>query len=112
MLQVHRGLWERTTVQDTAPSASEWSPRAQEVDVRRELRAFVAPVLLALAPLSVSAQSRATPTPKPVLFVCEHGTVRSLLAKVLFEEYAASVGLNMTAVSRGTQADSVVPPGR
>jgi hypothetical protein len=33
-----------------------------------------------------------------------------LLAKVLFEEYAAEVGLNMKAVSRGTRADSIVPP--
>lgn len=45
-----------------------------------------------------------------VLFVCEHGTVRSLLAKVLFEQYAAEVGLPMQAVSRGTRADSVLPP--
>ena len=44
-----------------------------------------------------------------VLFVCEHGTVRSLLAKVLFEQYAAEVGLPMQAVSRGTRADSIVP---
>ena len=47
---------------------------------------------------------------KTVLFVCEHGTVKSLLAKVLFEQYAKEVGLNMRAESRGTHADSVVPP--
>ena len=45
-----------------------------------------------------------------VLFVCEHGTVKSLLAKVLFEQYAKDVGLDMQAVSRGTHADSLVPP--
>lgn len=45
-----------------------------------------------------------------VLFVCEHGTVRSLLAKILFEQYAREVGLSMEAVSRGTRADSAVPP--
>ena len=70
------------------------------------------PLLLgALVPLSLAAQ-RATPSPPPptMLFVCEHGTVKSLLAKVLFEEYAAQVGLNMQALSRGTKADSAVPP--
>lgn len=45
-----------------------------------------------------------------MLFVCEHGTVKSLLAKVLFEEYAQQVGLHMRAESRGTHADSIVPP--
>lgn len=66
--------------------------------------------LLAVAAVRLDAQQAAAPSPKPVLFVCEHGTVRSLLAKVLFEEYAAEVGLKMQAVSRGTKADSVVPP--
>lgn len=45
-----------------------------------------------------------------VLFVCEHGTVKSLLAKLLFDEYAAQVGLPMRAESRGTAVDSVIPP--
>jgi arsenate reductase (thioredoxin) len=52
----------------------------------------------------------ASPAPSPhVLFVCEHGTVRSLIAKLEFEAYAKRVGLRMSAVSRGTQADSAVP---
>ena len=45
-----------------------------------------------------------------VLFICEHGTVKSLLAKVLFERYANESGLQMDALSRGTAVDSVVPP--
>lgn len=44
-----------------------------------------------------------------VLFVCEHGTVKSLLAKLLFERLARDAGLKVTAVSRGTKADSAVP---
>lgn len=63
-----------------------------------------------MAPLDIVAQKGTGPSTKSVLFVCEHGTARSLLAKVLFEEYAVKVGLNMTAVSRGTQADSIMPP--
>lgn len=56
----------------------------------------------------VAQQAIASPVPA-VLFVCEHGTVKSLLAKVLFEQYAAEVGLRAVAVSRGTRADSTVP---
>lgn len=60
-----------------------------------------------VTPLQLGAQQA---TPAQVLFVCEHGTVKSLLAKLLFDEYAAEVGLQMQAVSRGTRADSAVPP--
>jgi len=78
--------------------------------VKGWFRVAVVLTLLAVAPVRLAAQRVGAPAPKPVLFVCEHGTVRSLLAKVLFEDYAAEVGLNMRAVSRGTRADSVVPP--
>lgn len=59
---------------------------------------------------SAGAQQAAPHPTATVLFVCEHGTVRSLLAKLLFEQYAAEVGLPMRALSRGTRADSAVPP--
>lgn len=75
-------------------------------------RVYCATVLLVLSgalPTRGHAQQASARPPKTVLFVCEHGTVRSLLAKVLFEEYAAEVGLQMQAVSRGTRADSVIP---
>lgn len=58
---------------------------------------------------SVAAAQRSHARTDTVLFVCEHGTVKSLLARVLFERYAKEVGLPMIAVSRGTKADSVVP---
>jgi protein-tyrosine-phosphatase len=64
---------------------------------------------LVAAPDLLGAQRISAPREKTVLFVCEHGTVKSLLAKVLFEEYAKEVGLDMQAISRGTRADSVVP---
>lgn len=73
----------------------------------------IAAVLILIATsFRLGAQQAAAAPVKPVksvLFVCEHGTVRSLLAKVLFEQYAAEAGLPMQAVSRGTRADSVVP---
>jgi arsenate reductase len=75
-------------------------------------RCYHAAILLTLtvaAPFTVAAQSTPARSAQTVLFVCEHGTVRSLLAKVFFEQYAAEVGLHMEAVSRGTRADSTVP---
>src|SRR6478736_3505896 len=62
------------------------------------------------APLDLSGQRIPATPEKTILFVCEHGTVKSLLAKVLFEQYAQEVGLHMRAESRGTHADSIVPP--
>ena len=78
--------------------------------MRLPTRLAAALLLFVIIPLPLAAQKPTLPLAKPVLFVCEHGTVRSLLAKVMFEEYAAQVGLNMQAVSRGTNADSIVPP--
>lgn len=44
-----------------------------------------------------------------MLFVCEHGSVKSLLARLLFEQAVASEGLAIPAVSRGTIPDAEVP---
>ncbi len=78
--------------------------------MKTRFRVLGAVTLLIGVPAGLVAQPVASASAKPVLFVCEHGTVRSLLAKVLFEQYATEVGLKRTAVSRGTRADSVVPP--
>jgi chromate transport protein ChrA len=54
-----------------------------------------------------------TPTPPPartVVFVCEHGSAKSLLAASLFERMARERGLKVRAVSRGTVPDPAVPP--
>jgi arsenate reductase len=60
-------------------------------------------------PARAAAQRATASAPSQVLFVCEHGTVKSLLATLLFNEYVAEVGLPMRAISRGSAADSVVP---
>jgi len=78
--------------------------------VLRWSAAFLAGLVFVIAPRAIVAQQSAMPSEKTVLFVCEHGTVKSLLAKVLFEEYSKEVGLEMRAESRGTKADSTVPP--
>lgn len=48
-------------------------------------------------------------TQDTVLFVCEHGSVKSLLAATLFERAAAREGLAVRSVSRGTAPDTAVP---
>ena len=50
------------------------------------------------------------PTPQ-VLFVCEHGNVKSLMAASYFNQLAAKRGLRLRAISRGSAPDSTtVPP--
>ena len=49
--------------------------------------------------------------PARVVFVCEHGTVKSLVAVEYFNRLALARGLNAEAISRGTKPDSVVPGG-
>jgi arsenate reductase len=44
-----------------------------------------------------------------VVFVCEHGTVKSVLALAYFERLIRDVGLPYRAVSRGTSPDAAVP---
>jgi len=44
-----------------------------------------------------------------VVFVCEHGSVKSMIAATLFNRLAMERGLAAHAVSRGTAPDSVIP---
>lgn len=55
------------------------------------------------------AGESARPAPRVVL-VCEHGTVKSLVALEYFTRFAAARGLNVQAISRGTNPDADVPP--
>jgi hypothetical protein len=47
--------------------------------------------------------------PARVVFVCEHGTVKSLVAVEYFNRLALARGLHAEAISRGTKPDSVIP---
>lgn len=62
------------------------------------------------APPAGAAPSPAAPALAPVVFVCEHGSVKSLIAASLFDRAAAERGLAYTAVSRGVVPDASVPP--
>ena len=44
-----------------------------------------------------------------IVFVCEHGTVKSVLALAYFSQFAREKELPFRAVSRGTAPDSALP---
>ena len=45
------------------------------------------------------------PITSVVIFVCEHGAAKSILAAAYFNQLANQRGLNVTAVARGTNPD-------
>ncbi len=46
-----------------------------------------------------------------ILFICEHGSAKSIVAAAHFNRLAADNGLSLRAISRGTDPDSEVHPG-
>src|SRR5260370_12229553 len=49
-------------------------------------------------------------SPPQVLFVCEHGAAKSVIAAAYFNKMAEERGLSQRAVSRGTKPDSTYSP--
>jgi protein-tyrosine-phosphatase len=47
---------------------------------------------------------------RKVLFVCLHGSAKSLIAAEYFNRLAAARGLGARATSAGTEPDDVIPP--
>jgi len=72
----------------------------------------IALAFLLLVALSCRAEDSATRADmaEPVVFVCEHGSVKSLIAASLFDRAAGQRGLPIHAVSRGVTPDDKVPP--
>jgi len=71
----------------------------------------VAVLMLAVIFLGMPLTDRAQqPVPiKRVVFVCEHGSVKSLIAATYFNQSAKARGLAFTAVARGTAPEPTVP---
>jgi arsenate reductase len=67
----------------------------------------IATALVVLLTAGIAAAQRA---PQTVLFVCEHGAAKSVVAAAQFNKLAAERGLPFRAVSRGTTPDVAVPP--
>lgn len=66
-------------------------------------------VVSVCTPILAPAADKQDEERQTLLFVCEHGSVKSLLAKLLFERAAAREGLAIHAASRGTAPDAEVP---
>lgn len=45
-----------------------------------------------------------------IIFVCEHGAAKSVIAASYFNKLANEKGLNITAVARGTHPDEALSP--
>lgn len=56
------------------------------------------------------AEPRRIEQPKTVVFVCEHGNVKSLIAREWFNRLAAERSLHFAAVSRGLTPATSTPP--
>ncbi len=70
-------------------------------------------VVLILAFVAVATLGQVKPRkpepPRSVVFVCEHGNVKSLIAREWFNRLAASRGLDLRALSRGVTPEKSVP---
>ena len=64
-------------------------------------------LLLILFPASAGAQG--PESYKTILFVCEHGAAKSVVAAAHFNKLASERGLHVRAISRGTSPDAKVP---
>lgn len=62
--------------------------------------------LLLLLPAVALSQR---PAQKTILFVCEHGSAKSIVAASHFRKIAKQEGLNIKVISRGTNPDKAVP---
>ena len=73
------------------------------------MRTFVLTLFL-LGLASVSAQDNKSPATKPtVVFVCEHGSAKSIIAAAELERQAKEKGLDLNVLARGTNPDAEVP---
>jgi arsenate reductase (thioredoxin) len=57
----------------------------------------------------IEGQGETRPTPGPVVFICEHGSAKSLIAREWFNRLASERGLSVRAVSLGVTPDPAVP---
>src|SRR4051812_963214 len=75
-------------------------------------KAWLAPLLLSaisFLPGCPAAPAAHSAAPAPVLMVCEHGSVKSVMAASLFNRGAAERHLPFRAIARGVNPDLAVP---
>ena len=68
-------------------------------------------VLSSIAAVTLGAGAQRPPDgSRTVVFVCEHGNVKSLIAREWFNRRASERGLDFRALSRGLTTEPSVPP--
>jgi arsenate reductase (thioredoxin) len=67
-------------------------------------------VLVAVCGLTTIRADEVMSPVATVLFVCEHGSVKSLMAATLFDQAAQKRGISIRGVSRGITPDTHIPP--
>ncbi len=65
--------------------------------------------MLLLAPAMLAQESKSSATKPTVVFVCEHGSAKSIIAAVEFERMAKENGLDLNILARGTNPDAKIP---
>lgn len=75
-------------------------------------RTAIATLTACLAVPMVNAQSPQQPADKTktIVFVCQYGSAKSVLAARFFNRMAAEQGLPYRAVARGIEPESTIPP--
>jgi len=68
----------------------------------------LAAVLVLSALLAVGQEHKGLP-PKTIVFVCEHGSAKSVIAAAHFNRLAKEKGLPHRAITRGTKPDPEIP---
>jgi len=63
-------------------------------------------IFLMLIAASTFAQRK---TQKTILFVCEHGSAKSIVAAAHFNRAAKKEGIQLNVIARGTNPDAIVP---
>lgn len=67
-------------------------------------------VVRSLLLLAVVSAARAEVPSKSIVFVCEHGSVKSLIAASFFNRLATEQKIDYRAIARGTEPQEAVPP--
>ena len=67
----------------------------------------MAPMFMILGALMTAPEAKPAAT---ILFVCEHGSAKSVVAAAHFNQIAATRGLPFRAISRGTAPDAEMAP--
>jgi arsenate reductase (thioredoxin) len=81
--------------------------------MRRRPVVFLCALVALAAFQGIAQEIRKTgtpPKPQVILFVCEHGSAKSVIAAAHFNRLASEKGLPFHAVTRGVNPDQEIPP--